>query len=71
MMGSDDNDRRGRSHAEWNWYSAERGDLSRDMQSVTLAEMISAKLQTLYPAAATDTPAAIDSLLAKLAAKGM
>jgi hypothetical protein len=71
MIGSDDNDRRGGSHAAWNWYSAERGDIAPEVQTMTLAEMIGAKLQTLYPAAPTDAPEAIDSLLAKLAAKGV
>jgi hypothetical protein len=71
MMGSDDNNRRGGSRAEWNWYSAERGAVAPDAQGITLAEMISAKLQIIYPAAPTDTSEAIDLLLAKLAAKGV
>lgn len=71
MMGSDDKNRRGVSRAEWNWYSAERGDVAPERQSITLAEMIGTKLQTLYPAAPTDAPEAIDFLLAKLAAKGV
>lgn len=71
MMGSDDNDRRGGSRAEWNWYFAERGDVTPDVTGITLAEMIGAKLQTLYPAAPADAPEAIDFLLAKLAAKGV
>lgn len=71
MTRSDDNDRRGGNRAEWNWYLAERSEISPNAQGTTFAEMIGARLQALYPAAPTEAPEAIDSLLAKLAAKGI
>lgn len=71
MIGSDDNDRRGRNRAEWTWYSAERSKILPDAQGTTLADMIGKRLQTLYPAASAEEPKAIHDLLAQLAAKGI
>lgn len=68
MIDRERNGRRGESHAEWNWYSAERGDVS-SVQRATLARSIGTRLQQLYPVTPGEAPTPIHDILAKLAAK--
>ncbi len=56
--------------AEWTWYSAERVALSAEAQGMSFAQMLSSRLQIVYPVSRSDDePEALRRLMAELAAR--